>query len=175
MIAWLFNEMKNPEFWTSIAFLCIVGIFLRPLARYLNRWAQKQAALVQKNREEARSIRKKAENLLKQYESINRHRESDRERLLAEADAEIALLEQESDQRTADRIIHKKQEIDLRLKTIEENGRQDIKNKVLNRIITLTRKKLLLRQNGGTFSEDLDVTVDRVLTALDEYIGKPKA
>ena len=123
MTAWLLNEIKSPEFWTSIAFLGVVFTFMRPFVRYLNRWAKKQAALVQKNREEARAVRKRAETLLKQYEAVNRDRETERGRLLAEADTEISFLEQEFEQRTADRIARKKQEMALRLKTIEENGR----------------------------------------------------
>ncbi len=169
MTAWLLNEIKSPEFWTSIAFLGVVFTFMRPFVRYLNRWAKKQAALVQKNREEARSVRKRAETLLKQYEAVNRDRETERGRLLAEADTEISFLEQEFEQRTADRIARKKQEMALRLKTIEENGRQDVKNKMLNRIIGLTRKDLTDRQNKGELQEDMTVVVKRVFQAMEDY------
>lgn len=169
MMAWLLNEIKSPEFWTSMAFLGVVLIFMRPFMRYLDRWAKKQAALVQKNREEARSVRKRAETVLKQYEAVNRNRETERGRLLAEADEEISFLEQEFEQRTADRIARKKQEMALRLKTIEENGRQDVKNKMLNRIVGLARKDLMMRQSKGELQEDMVLVVDRVCQAMDDY------
>ena len=89
---------------------------------------------------------------------------------MAEADSEIAVLQEETDQRTNDVILHKKQETALRLKMIEENSRQDVKNKMLRRIVRRTEKNLTERRAAGTVVEDMDSAVEVICQALTEQI-----
>ncbi len=164
------TELKNPEFWMSFAFVLVVVISVRPALRFVRRWAKKEALTVKKSLKEAADVRRKAADLLVQYQEENRRQPALRKQAMAEADSEIAVLQEETDQRTNDVILHKKQETALRLKMIEENSRQDVKNKMLRRIVRRTEKNLTERRAAGTVVEDMDSAVEVICQALTEQI-----
>ncbi len=162
--------LMNPEFWMSFAFVLVVAVAVRPLYRFVRRWGAKEALVVQKSLKEAKDVRKKAEALVAEYEAAVRQQADLRRGALSEADAEIAVFEQESAQQTDDKILHKKQEVALRLKTIEENGRQDVKKKMLERVLNRTEQKLSERREKGELTEDMDIAVDHICAALGREI-----
>ena len=57
--------ISSPEFWISFAFLLVVGIFSVPLFRGLNKWTEKQVALIQQEQDEAKEILKKDKKVQK--------------------------------------------------------------------------------------------------------------
>ena len=125
---------ENPEFWSAIAFVLVVLVALRPVARFLNKWTDKQGTIIINRQNEAITVLNKAKKLKQEYEKLYQQRWLKHKQMLEQADTEIALLKEEIKQNTCDKISRKNQEITVRLKTIEENGYQNIKNKILFRI-----------------------------------------
>ena len=158
------NIISSPEFWTSFAFILVIGLFMRPLLQGMRKWTDKRVNLIQKEQNEAREVLKKAEEMKKKYEKAYLNRFSEKQQMMQEADNEISALDEETHILTTDRINHKKQEIELRLKMIEENGRQDIKTKMLNQIIENTRSRL----KKNELIEDSEEVLQNALIVLDE-------
>lgn len=156
--------LSSAEFWSGFAFILVVGMFIRPLLRGLNKWTEKQVALIRQEQNTARDVLKKAEEMKKKYEKAYQNRFIEKQKLMREADNEIILLDEETHQLTTDRINHKKQEIELRLKMIEENGRQDIKSKLLTQILTDTRRHLKKQEAD----EDIEKVLQQAMNILDK-------
>lgn len=156
--------LSSSEFWTGFAFVLVVGLFMRPLLRGMSKWTDKRVNLIQKEQNEAREVLKKAEEMKKKYEKAYLNRFSEKQQMMQEADNEISALDEEMHILTTDRINHKKQEIELRLKMIEENGRQDIKTKMLNQILSDTRRYLKKQET----SENAEDVLQNAFSVLEE-------
>lgn len=156
--------LSSSEFWTGFAFVLVVGLFMRPLLRGMSKWTDKRVNLIQKEQNEAREVLKKAEEMKKKYEKAYLNRFSEKQQMMQEADNEISALDEEMHILTTDRINHKKQEIELRLKMIEENGRQDIKTKMLNQILSDTRRYLKKQES----SENAEDVLQNAFSVLEE-------
>ena len=156
--------LSSSEFWTGFAFVLVVGLFMRPLLRGMSKWTDKRVNLIQKEQNEAREVLKKAEEMKKKYEKAYLNRFSEKQQMMQEADNEISALDEETHILTTDRINHKKQEIELRLKMIEENGRQDIKTKMLNQILSDTRRYLKKQET----SENAEDVLQNAFSVLEE-------
>ena len=155
---------SSPEFWNGFAFLIVIAVFVRPFLRAVKRWTEKKVALMRQEQTAAKDVLLKAGEIKEKYEKAYANRFAEKRRLMQEADNEIAVLDEEMYLLTTDRINRKKQEVDLRLKMIEENGRQDIKRKMLNQILEDTRRRLKKKE----FSENAEDVLQNALNALDE-------
>lgn len=162
--------LNNSEIWLTVASIFVVVISIKPLIRFIHKWAQKEVLNVQDSLKKATDIRIKAADLLAEYQVKIENQSKLRQQVMAEADAEIALFQTDIQQRTDDIILHKKQEMALRLKMITENSQQDIKNKMLNRILKKTEKELIERRKKSEIVEDMDTVVNNVCLFLKEKI-----
>ncbi|MBQ7413092.1 MAG: hypothetical protein IJV07_02310 [Alphaproteobacteria bacterium] len=165
----MIHILQSPEFWTAMAFIFVVGMASRPVLRGLNHWAERQAQKIRSHQEEAEAVLKKAKDLKQTYEKNYRHRFVERQRIMRAADDEIAALTAQTEQRMRDRQIRKKQEVELRLKMMAENGRQDIKRQMLNRVIRQTANLLEERRDHST--EQSSDLLKQAFVALDRYAG----
>jgi F-type H+-transporting ATPase subunit b len=166
---------ENPEFWSAVAFVIVVLVALRPVRRFLNKWTDKQKTIILNRQKEADDILDKAKNLKLKYDKIYQDRWLEQKQMLEQADSEISLLKAEVEQSTGDKISRKNQEMAIRLKTIEENGYQNVKNKVLSKVISETKKmfKTCLNEDEVTENpDDLLETVFRVLKNKKELLKK---
>ena len=170
----MISIIQTPEFWTSFAFVFVLFLSARPVMRYLEKWTQGQAEQIQKRRQEAQDVLKKAEALKKQYETAYQNRQVEQRQMLEAADTEISFLESETQQLTNDRMARKSQEIDLRLRMIEENGRQDIKSKMLARVVSEAQSQLQTLRDTGKLAENTDVLIQQAFEALDTYAAALK-
>lgn len=162
--------LNDPEFWMSIAFVLVVVVSTYPLVRFVLKWAKKEADIVESRLKEASDVRKKAWNLLNQYQNDTKSQPLLRRRAMAEADEEIAALQLETDQNTNDVILHKKQETALHLKMIEENSHQNIQNKMVQHILTLTERNIAEQRDAGKVVENMDRAVEDMCQALSNQI-----
>ena len=160
----MMHFIQSPEFWSSSAFVLLVAVMARPAKRLLKKWGQKQASAVRKQQAEAAEVLKKAEALEAQYKSLYQKRNQERRKVMREAEQEIQFLEQDLLKQTNDRIARKNQEVDLRLKRIAENGRQDIKRKMLSRLVKQTENQLARTEN-----EDMDDLIRKACEALENF------
>ena len=155
----------SSEFWSACAFLALLLFSLRPLHRALHRWGCRQADAVRARQRAARDVLRQAVTLCRQYEAAYRHRQTERLDLLAAADSEIAFLEADTRRQTTDLLRRHRQEIDLRLRMIADNGRRDMQTRLLTTLMTKTRERLATTPRP-TNSKDV---LQRAFAALDMY------
>ena len=156
--------IQSPEFWSALAFGIVVFAVIKPGCRFLKKWGQKQADAILRQQKEAEDVLQKAKKLCAQYKTVYQNRGSERQKIMREAEKEIQFLEKEAVHQTEDRMTRKKQEVDLRLKMIAENGEQDIKRKMLSQLVKQTEIQLRSGQ-----AEDTDELVKEACAALDRY------
>ena len=158
------NFIQSPEFWSSSAFVLLVLVMLKPASSLLKKWGQKQADQISWRQEEAESVLKKAKEIQVQYKGLYQRRNQERRKIMRQADREIKFLEQDLIKQTNERIARKNQEVDLRLKRIAENGRQDIKRKMLSYVVKQTENRL-----AEIKDENTDALVEQACSALEKY------
>ncbi len=166
----MWGMLSDSEFWMSIAFVLVVVVSARPFIRFVLKWAKKEAEIVESSLKEASDVRKKALDLLNQYQNDTQSQSLLRRRAMAEADEEIAVLQLETDQKTNDAILHKKQETALHLKMIEENSHQNIQNKMVRHILTLTERNIVEQRDAGKVVENMDRAIEDICQALSNQI-----
>ncbi len=157
----------SAEFWSSVAFVIVVAVALRPVGRYLNRWTKRQDAQITAELEQAKNLRAQAEELKDEYQKAFQNRWKERAKLMREADREIEDLRAETESKTHDRILHKRQEVALRLKVIEENGRQEVKNQMLSKVVRCAGERLRAQSEAPASAVETDQMVAQALAAVD--------
>ena len=157
----------TPEFWTAAAFVGILVIVGRPVKRYLNTWTEKQETVIRKAREEAADVLKKAQDLHHCYEKNYQGRMAERQKMMIEADTEIAALEEKVGKETRERMARRRQEVAVRLKTMTDHGRQNLQQQMLDAVVAQTKKRLEIRRNQGT--ENMDETVEKACRMLETF------
>ncbi len=160
--------LQNPEFWVSLAFVLVVLIAFRPLGHYLSSWGQKRAKHIEEDIQHAQALEEEAAQLLASYRKKERRKNKERAEILASAGQEIDFLWREAEQKITDQRTHKKQEAEHRLKMLQEQGHQEIKNKILMSVLQKTEQKILTHQQNGTMTENMDHTIDMLCHMLEE-------
>ncbi|MDR2902733.1 MAG: hypothetical protein LBU87_06500, partial [Lactobacillales bacterium] len=69
----IMHVVKSPEFWMSVAFVCVIILAFRPLRRFLRKWGAKRADDIMSKIETAKEMNQKAEELLQKYETQTRN------------------------------------------------------------------------------------------------------
>lgn len=161
------TAIQSPEFWVSIGFVLVVIVAFRPLKRYLATWGKKEAEHVQADIQNARKLKEEAADLLASYRKKTRRKNKERDEILASAGQEIDFLWREAEQKIKDQQAHKKQEAEHRLKMMQEQGHQEIKNKILTAVLQKTEQQILAQQKSGTLTEDMDETLKKFFETLD--------
>ena len=158
------SVFQSPEFWSSSAFVLVVLGLMKPGNRLLKKWGQKQADQICKQQKDAKNVLKKAKTLKALYQAVYQNRNKERQKIMREANREIRFLEQEWLSQTHDRIARRNQETELRLKRIAENGQQDIKRKMLDRLVKQAQVGLAKSED-----EDTDILIKKACQALEQY------
>ncbi|MDR2901714.1 MAG: hypothetical protein LBU87_01210, partial [Lactobacillales bacterium] len=99
-----------------------------------------------------------------------RNKEKEKKEILKKSVGEIAFLKKESAAKLHDRIAHKIQSVDFRLKIIEENSRRELKNQML-RILMQKANALLAQDQKLKTAHNIDQSIDKICDALDHRLN----
>jgi len=155
--------ISHPEFWTSLAFVLIVILALRPVGRTLKKWTLAEDEKIQQARDEVEALCQKAEELRAGYEKAYMTRFDTKEEKMKEAEQEIALLKKEVAKESEEKTDHVNQEMSLRLKMIEETGLGNLKKQLVDQVVSETQKKLAETH----IKENADFIISEAFEALD--------
>lgn len=161
------QESQNPEFWVSVAFCLAFGSLIRPVIRKAKSWGQTQAELVQKELDNASSLRQEAEDLYAEYELRTKNIERERADILREAEQEVVQIQQEADDKLSQKLALKKKDAQIRIHSIEENACQNLSHILLDKVMSQT-KEIVSQQSIRQSEKEMDSAIDRIFTILEE-------
>ena len=165
------SELANPEFWVGIGFCLVVALLYKPILKKTKSFAQAQSNCVQNEIDESKKLRKEAEDLYNTYENHTKNFEQEKDLILEEGKREVFELQKEADERLSKKINRKRQDVQVRISSIEENTRRDLTNTMMTQVMDKT-KSLLSEKKICQSSKDMDRAIDDVLKLLEESVKK---
>lgn len=164
----LLEHIKGPEFWMSFSFFAVLLVAFNPLKKYLAKWGKERADKIQKSLDEPADLRKKAEELLKKYETHTQNQEQERTDILTAAEEEVLALQKENKIRLTDRMERKHIEMTNRLQTIQENGVKQMKDQMVGIIVNKAQDILKKNQNTPVSGVEMDKALNLIFHSLTE-------
>lgn len=165
------SELANPEFWVGISFCLVVALLYKPILKKTKSFAQAQSNNVQNEIDESKKLRKEAEDLYNTYENHTKNFEQEKDLIIEEGKREVFELQKEADERLSKKINRKRQDVQMRISSIEENTRRDLTNTMMTQVMDKT-KSLLAEKKICQSSKDMDRAIDDVLKLLEESVKR---
>lgn len=163
------SEFANPEFWVGIGFCLVVALLCKPVLSKAKSFGQTQSDFVKKEIDESKTLRQEAEKLYQTYEDHTKNFEKKKEFILEEGKKEVFELQKEADDRLSKKINRKRQDVQVRISSIEENTRRDLTNTMMTQVLDKT-KSLLAEKKICQTTKDMDKAIDDVLNLLEKNI-----
>lgn len=165
----IIEVISDPEFWTSIAFIGVVLIAIKPLATYLKKWGQAQAAQIKNKIDETADLKQKAFDLFQKYEIHTKNVKQEKAAITKEAETEISILQKQSEEDLKERLTYKTQAVQQRLQTMRKNAEQKSKEKILTALLSKTYD--ILEKNKETFQTkaEADKSLNMIYAVLEEH------
>ncbi len=165
------NEFANPEFWVGVGFCLVVALLMRPVLSTAKSFGKTHADSIRKEINDAKRLRAEAEELFRTYEDHTKNFEREKEQILEEGKKEVVELQKEADERLSKKIARKRQDVQVRIASIEENTRKDLTNAMMTQVMDKT-KSLLAEKNIRQSQKDMDEAINDVLFQLEKKIKK---
>ena len=160
--------LESAEFWSSCAFLILCVVLYRPTQRYLKGWTKRQADKIRAAQQEADDVLEKAKKLHQSYGEAYQNRMAERHQMMVEADGEIEALDKETKREAEERMARRRKEVDFRLKTMTDQGHQNIKQQLVSDIMQKAQHQLEEERDLGG-SDDPNALVQRACETLEKY------
>ncbi len=167
MLEIILKEFQSPEFWVSVAFCGLVIFGMRPVARKIGDWSRGQAALVQKELDDAHNLRQEAETLYAEYEEHTKNLDKEHADIIRTAEQEVIEIQQTADERLSQKLAAKKKEVQSRIQSIEDNARRELAQAMMTTVMSQT-KQLVSAQSIRQSEKDMDRALDQALSVLEK-------
>lgn len=161
------SEFANPEFWVGVGFCLVVALLIKPVGGKIKSFSQKQSALVRNEIEDAKKLRQEAEELYKTYEERTKNFEQEKSFIIEEGKKEVFELQKAADDRLSKKIERKRQDVQMRIVSIEDNTKRDLTDKMMTQVIEKTTN-LLADKKIRQSSKDMDNAINDVLSLLEK-------
>ncbi len=167
MLEMISKELQNPEFWVSAAFCLVVFAGIRPVSRKISVWSKGQAALVQKELDDAHGLRQEAEDLYAEYEGRTKNLDKEHADIIRGAEQEVIVIQQDADERLSQKLAVKKKEMQDRIQSIQSNARTELTQAMMGAVMQKT-KQLVASQSIRQSEQDMDKALEQVLSVLEK-------
>ncbi len=144
--------LDSPELWKSIAFCISVVLIAVPFYRFLIKWVRVRASQIASNLNEALTLRRQAEDLLRQAQSKNFHKDTERKKIVRQALTQARILKESAGEQMQQRLSDKTQEVVERVHLIRQTGLQELKEKVVSIAVDTTSD--ILENSSKTSQQD---------------------
>lgn len=165
------SELANPEFWVGVGFCLVVVSLARPVFSKIKLFAKAEATSIRQQIDEAKQLRVEAENLYQTYEERTKNFEQEKNALIQEAEKQVIQLQKEADDKLSKKIDRKRQDVQSRIDSIEENTRRDLTNSMMTQVMGKT-KSLLAEKSIRQSEKDMDKALNDVLSLLELSVKK---
>ena len=137
--------LHDPAFWVGLAFLIVVALAARPVARIVTTSLDGRADMIRAQIEEAKKLREDAQALLAEYQQKQRNAMAEAEQIVAQAKEEAARLRNETEKGLADAIERRKEQALDRIAQSEAQALADVRNTAID--VAMAAAEKLIRQN----------------------------
>ena len=157
---------ENPEFWVAVAFVLVVAVLAKPVARLLNEMLNRRIEAIADRITEAQKLNEDAQKMLAEYEKKYLNAEKEARNILRKSEKEIEFLKE-------DRL--KKLEADMEMKQKEAEQRIKTAQEVAMKEITTLTSEMTIRVLKEVLAKNLDKKAqDRLIEASIKEISKLK-
>lgn len=157
---------ENPEFWVAVAFVLVVVVLAKPVARLLNEMLNRRIEAIADRITEAQKLNEDAQKMLAEYEKKYLNAEKEARNILRKSEKEIEFLKEDRLKKLEADMEMKQKEAEQRIKTAQEAAMKEI--------TTLT-SEMTIRVLKEVLSKNLDKKAqDRLIEASIEEISKLK-
>lgn len=157
---------ENPEFWVVVAFVLVVAVLAKPVARLLNEMLNRRIEAIADRITEAQKLNEDAQKMLAEYEKKYLNAEKEARNILRKSEKEIEFLKEDRLKKLEADMEMKQKEAEQRIKTAQEAAMKEI--------TTLT-SEMTIRVLKEVLAKNLDKKAqDRLIEASIEEISKLK-
>jgi ATP synthase subunit b len=157
---------ENPEFWVAVAFVLVVAVLAKPVARLLNEMLNRRIEAIADRITEAQKLNEDAQKMLAEYEKKYLNAEKEARNILRKSEKEIEFLKEDRLKKLEADMEMKQKEAEQRIKTAQEAAMKEI--------TTLT-SEMTIRALKEVLAKNLDKKAqDRLIEASIEEISKLK-
>ena len=121
--------LLDEYFWLCISFLIFAGILWRFGMPAINAALDKRIAEIKEDLETAESLRVEAQEMLAQYQRKQKEALKDAEKIIANAKISAKQFQEKIEAEATENMVRKEQQLQERLKRMEENALQDIQSR----------------------------------------------
>jgi|GEM_PF-4924716 len=158
----------NAEFFKSVAFICIVMLICYPMCRRFLRTMRHKSKKIARHFYEAKKLLSEAESLLKEAQEKNFFLHRDEKEMMEKAYKSVHHMENEAEEIRQKNLMFRKQEMEQRVKLVQESGLKDLRKYVISFALDS------VKNNVSYEKEKQEVFFNEALKELKSVLKTPK-
>jgi F-type H+-transporting ATPase subunit b len=135
----------DPSFWVGLAFLLVVALVFKPIAKTVSSTLDGRAAKIREQIEEARKLREDAQAVLAGYQSKQRDALAEAEKIISQAKAEAARMKTDAEVDLTRALERREQQALERISQSEAQALEQVQNTAVD--VALSAAEALIRGN----------------------------
>ncbi len=135
--------LHDPAFWVGLAFVLVVALIFRPLAKGVATTLDGRAAKIRAQIEEARKLREDAQALLADYQKKQRDAMAEAEKIIAAARQDAARLKIDAEKDLENAIARRKQQALDRIAQTEAQAVAQVRNTAVDLALAAAEKLII--------------------------------
>lgn len=156
---------SDPSFWVGLAFLLVVAVTFKRVARAITSGLDARAANIRTQIEDARKLREDAQALLAEYQRKQRDAMAEAEKIIAAAKSEAARLKVQAEQDLEHALARRKEQALERIAQSEAQALTQVRNTAVDAALAAAEALIAKNMDGAK----RDALTDR---AIGELAGK---
>tara|TARA_B110000014_G_scaffold238400_1_gene205018 strand:- start:159 stop:656 length:498 start_codon:yes stop_codon:yes gene_type:complete len=156
MISYLINDAK---FWTAVAFILFVILTFKPVKSILLKSLDEKIQLIINRINDSKKIKEDSELLIKDIEDKEKNLENSIKSLKQDAEKTIINLVNESEKKIGYQINIKKKSAELKIKQLEQEAINEIKNKTTYHTIEIVKNIMKTKMSDSKHQDLIDSSI----------------
>jgi len=156
----------NPEFWVAVAFVVVVGLLARPLARMVKGATDSRAEEIRKKIDEAHALKEEAVTLLEDYKERFRNADKESEAIIEKAKISVEKYKQEAMEDINLALAHKEENFALHIEALERDASNEIKSTAIEFSVEAVKNVLVNKLSNSAKEALFDKALDELPSIL---------
>lgn len=159
---------SDTNFWVLLAFLIVVGIFLwQGVPKMIGSFLSARAEGVQRQLDEARTLREEAQRTLADFQKRQREAETEAEAIIEQAKADAKSVATEARAKLDEQIARRRKAAEDRIARAETQAIAEIRGRTADMAIAAAREIIANRMDDRSQGQLIDRAINEVGTRLN--------